>query len=106
GAVIVLVDHTGERTMLPNQGASRLLEPVDPTWLGGLEHLHVTTYSLAAEPVAGSAADAVRRVREAGGTVSVDASSTGLLRRFGRDRFLDVVAELAPRLLFANSDEA
>src|SRR5690606_2710040 len=28
GAVIVLVDHTGERTMLPNQGASRLLEPV------------------------------------------------------------------------------
>lgn len=106
GAVIVLVDPDGERTMLPNQGASGLLEPVDPAWLDGLEHLHVTAYSLAAEPVGSSALAAARYVTGAGGTVSVDASSTGLLRRYGAERFVGLLTELAPRFLFANRSEA
>lgn len=106
GTVVVLVDHRGERTMFPQQGASALLDDVDPRWYDDLAHLHVTAYSLVAQPVGDAALAAVRRMREQHATVSVDVSSTGLLRRYGRSRFLDLLAEVRPRFLFANRGEA
>jgi sugar/nucleoside kinase (ribokinase family) len=106
GTVIVLVDRDGERTMLPDRGATTLLEPLDESWLDGLRHLHVPAYSLAGEPAASAAAGALRAVRERGGTTSVDASSTGLLRRHGVPGFLDLLAELRPDWLLANRAEA
>ncbi|MQA01606.1 MAG: sugar kinase [Streptosporangiales bacterium] len=106
GTVVVLVDEHGERTMLPHQAAGALLADLDPSWLDGLAHLHVTAYSLTAEPVAGTAADALATLRDRGATTSVDVSSTGLMRRYGRDAFRDRLADLRPNLLFANAEEA
>lgn len=106
GAVVVLIDSGGERTMLPDRGAAVLAERVDEAWTGDLEHLHLPAYCFAAEPLATTACDLVGRMHGQGATVSVDASSTGMLRRYGKDRFLRLVADLAPGLLFANRDEA
>ncbi|MFB7620686.1 carbohydrate kinase family protein [Kitasatospora sp. NPDC056181] len=106
GSIVVLIDQAGERTMLPDRGAATLLDIVPDAWLEGLAHLHVPAYSFDGEPVAAAAVDALRRVRRAGGTTSLDASSTGMLDRFGRERFLALAAELAPTLLFANREES
>jgi len=39
-------------------------------------------------------------------TTSIDASSVGMLRTYGRERIRALLAELAPNHLLANSDEA
>ncbi|GHF55576.1 hypothetical protein GCM10018790_36820 [Kitasatospora xanthocidica] len=106
GSVVVLIDREGERTMLPDRGAATLLERVPDSWLAGLTHLHVPAYSFDGEPVGATAVDALARVRRTGGTTSVDASSTGMLEQFGRERFLALLAELAPTFLFANRSES
>ncbi len=106
GTIVVLIDGDGERTMFPNRGASTLLDVVPDEWLSGLSLLHVPAYSFNGEPAGSAAIDAIRRVKGAGGLVSVDASSTGMLSRFGRDRFLNLMAELAPDFLLANKDES
>ncbi|MFF3073952.1 carbohydrate kinase family protein [Kitasatospora sp. NPDC057936] len=106
GSVVVLIDRDGERTMLPDRGAATLLDRVPDAWLAGLSHLHVPAYSFDGEPVGRSAVDALARVRQAGGTTSVDASSTGMLEQFGRERFLGLLAELAPTFVFANRSES
>ncbi|MEV0536628.1 PfkB family carbohydrate kinase [Kitasatospora sp. NPDC050463] len=106
GSIVVLIDDAGERTMLPDRGAATLLDAVPDAWLADLAHLHVPAYSFDGEPIAGTAVDALRRVRRAGGTTSLDASSTGMLGGFGRERFLALAAELTPALLFANREEA
>ncbi|KJY29519.1 PfkB family carbohydrate kinase [Streptomyces sp. NRRL S-495] len=106
GSIVVLIDDGGERTMLPDRGAATLLETVPDAWLDGLTHLHVPAYSFDGEPVGTTAVDALRRVRSAGGTTSLDASSTGMLEGFGRERFLALAEELAPTLLFANRSES
>ncbi|HET7723333.1 MAG TPA: carbohydrate kinase family protein [Propionibacteriaceae bacterium] len=106
GAVVILVEPGGERTMVPNRGASILLEPVEDAWLDGLSMLHVPAYSLCAEPIATSALDALRRVRERGTSTSIDASSVGTLRAYGRERIRRLLTRLAPDHLLANADEA
>ncbi|MFJ9694457.1 carbohydrate kinase family protein [Kitasatospora sp. NPDC101183] len=106
GSIVVLIDQDGERTMLPDRGAATMLEPVPEEWLDGLTHLHVPGYSFDGEPVGAAAVDALDRVRRAGGTTSVDASSTGMLEQYGRERFLALLAELAPTFVFANRSEA
>lgn len=101
GTCIVLVDPTGERTMVPSAGANALGAAVPDLAPGDL--LHVSGYALFA---AGSRADtlaAIARARAVGCAVSVDAASSAPLREFGPREFLDLVS---PALLFANRDEA
>jgi len=106
GSVVVLVDETGERTMLPDRGAATALTELPVGALDGVSWLHVPAYSLVVEPLATTSITAVTRSRELGATVSVDASSTGPLQHFGVDRFLDLLAQLGPDVFFCNRDEA
>ncbi len=69
-------------------------------------HLHLPAYSLFGEPLGAAAIEAAARCRAGGGTLAVDTSSVGPLRTFGRERFLRVLDDLAPDLLFANHAEA
>ncbi|MBW0103302.1 carbohydrate kinase family protein [Pseudonocardia sp. KRD291] len=106
GAVVVLVDPDGERTMLPDRGAASELTDLDPSWLDGVGLLHLPAYSLVAEPIGAAALGAAEQVRRCGGTVSVDASSTGALRAFGVRHFLALLERVRPAHLLANRDEA
>ncbi len=106
GAIVILVEPGGERTMVPNRGASILLERIAYDWLDGLAVLHVPAYGFCAEPIAISAIDALQRARARGVATSIDASSVGALRTYGRDRFRALLSDIAPDHLIANADEA
>ncbi len=106
GTILVLVEPGGERSMVPDRGSALLLETVDDAWLDGLSVLHVPAYGFCGEPLATSVLDALRRARERGITTSVDASSVGTLRGYGRDRIRTLLADLSPDHLVANAEEA
>jgi len=59
-------------------------------------------YSLAREPIRGAALAAAARVAR----LSVDLSSTAVLRDHGAERFRDLLAELRPEIVFGTEAEA
>ncbi|WP_309113747.1 sugar kinase [Saccharothrix sp.] len=99
--VVVLVDDTGQRTMLPDRGANARFSPgdLDPGLLAGVRHLHLSGYVLldASSRPAGLAV--LRAAREAGLTTSVDPQSAALIY----DGFLDDIAGVD--LLLPNTEE-
>lgn len=105
GAVVVLV-RADARTMFPDRGANALLavEDVGGAALDGVDHVHLSGYTLldrASRPAGHAVLDAAAA---AGCGVSVDASSVGLLRAAGGGRFLGWTTGVA--LVHANRDEA
>jgi sugar/nucleoside kinase (ribokinase family) len=107
GAVVVVVDPAGERTMYPDRVAAAELGPVDPTWLDGTAVLHVPAYGLGGPGRAAAAiTTAAAEVRRRGGVVTFDASAASLIDRLGSRRFHAIITELSPTVVFANADEA
>ena len=89
GKVFVLVDRTGERTMITDRGAGEALSPGDlPVGLFGGGHLHLSGYAFSGGSRRETALEALRLAREAGMSVSVDPSSVSLLGEIGPERFL------------------
>lgn len=105
GMIVVLIDPSGERTMFPSRGASELLEAVDPSWLAGVDVLHLTSYSLATGTTPDAARAAVRQVRSQGGRISVDLSSVGLINTMGLDAYRALLIELTPSFVTGNAAE-
>jgi sugar/nucleoside kinase (ribokinase family) len=107
GTVMVL-SRAGERSMLSDRGANRLLSPadVDAALAGAPEavHLHLSGYVLLDESSRAAGRYALRAAPERGLTTSVDAASVGPLRRTGGDVFLAWVRGVD--VLLANADEA
>ena len=81
------------------------LDEVPDAWLDGLELLHVPAYSFNGDPVGNTVIDVIRRAKQKGILVSIDASSTGMLAQYGVARFLDLMAELRPDFLIGNQSE-
>src|SRR3954454_10750882 len=106
GTIVVLVDPTGERTMLPDRGAATELTTVPVSWLAGVTVLHLPAYSLTVEPIASACVELAAVARQRGIPLSVDASSVSVLDAFGVDRFRALVEQLAPAVLLANVEEA
>jgi sugar/nucleoside kinase (ribokinase family) len=104
--IIVMVDASGERTMLTSRGAGGLLGPGDwdDALLEGVGWLHLSGYTLFTEPGRALARLALERARGRGVRISVDPASTGFLAEFGVDRFLAAVQGAA--VLIPNRDEA
>ena len=106
GAVVVLVDSTGERTMFPDRAAAAELSGIQPEWLDSLRMLHATSYSFAEEPGARATLDLIAAATADGIEVSLDASSTALIEELGVARYTEIVATVRPAIFFANADEA
>jgi sugar/nucleoside kinase (ribokinase family) len=92
--IVVMVDATGERTMLTHRGAGGTLSPAD--WddrlLDGAAHLHISGYALFNPDGRRLVGMAMARAQRRGVAVSVDPASTGFLREFGVERFLQATA--------------
>lgn len=101
--VVVLVDLDGERTMLPDRGASAALtaDDVDRVDLAGVDHLHLSGYVLLDESSRPGGLAALAAARRAGLTTSVDPQATALL--VDPNRFLADVEGVD--LLLPNVDE-
>ncbi len=105
GMVIVLVDATGERTMITDRGANDCLR---------LEHLpleifrrdswfHLSGYTLLAPQTRPAALECLAVARQRGMRFSVDPSSTGPLAEAGPANFLEWTQ--GAELLFPNLEE-
>jgi ribokinase len=104
GTIISLVEPGGQRSMLADRGANLALQPEDvpPPAAGG--HLHLSGYTLL-DPRPRTAGLAALAAAVADGcTVSLDPASSGPLRGYGVDRWLEDTA--AATLLLPNADEA
>ncbi|MDJ0925097.1 MAG: PfkB family carbohydrate kinase [Acidimicrobiia bacterium] len=106
GTVVVLVEPSGERNMLPDRAAAVELADVPAGALDDATWLHVPGYSLIVEPLGSTARRLIAGARDLGAGISIDASSVGLLAEFGIAAFLTQIEELRPDLLFCNKDEA
>jgi sugar/nucleoside kinase (ribokinase family) len=107
GVVVALVGPDGERTMATDRGVAPELraDELDASWFSGCRWLHLSGYSLLAEPIVEAALAAARLARAEGAGVSVDLSSWSAIRTYGPARFRKRLEELGPDLLFANEPE-
>ena len=106
GSIVVLVQPNGERTFLTDRGVASELSVFDASHLAGVSIVHVPTYSLAHDPLATTAVQYIRAARAAGALISIDASSTAVLRDYGVDRYAALIASIGPDVFLCNSDEA
>lgn len=107
GVIVSLSDRGSRRSMLTDRGAGPLLTAaaVQPAWLEGCSWLHLPAYSLTSEPVRGAALAAATAARDRTARLSVDLSSTAAISSFGRAAFADLLAGLAPDLIFGTKAE-
>jgi len=106
GTIVVLVDPSGERTMLTDRGASSLLDHPTVEWLTGVSTLHVPMYSLARDPLAATTQTLIEWAHERAIAVSIDVSSVSLIDDVGPERVYELLVRLSPAVLFANGEEA
>lgn len=106
GTIVVLVEPSGERTMLADRAACTELDDPDPAWLDDVHTLHIPYYSLVGEPLATTTRTLATWARERGIRVSVDASSAAVLQHDGADVAIERIAALGPRIVLANELEA
>jgi hypothetical protein len=106
GSIVVVVQPNGERTFLTDRGVASELSLFDASHLTGVSIVHVPTYSLALDPLATTAIHYIRAARAAGVLISIDASSTSVLRDYGIDRYAELIASIAPDVFLCNNDEA
>ena len=106
GSIVVVVQPNGERTFLTDRGVASDLSVFDAQHLAGVSIVHVPTYSLAHDPLATTAIQYIRAARASGALISIDASSTSVLRDYGISRYSELIASIAPDVFLCNNDEA
>ena len=106
GTIVLLIDTSGERTMLADRAACTDLSDPDPLWLDGLTVLHLPLYSLVGEPLAATTRTLIGWARDRGVAVSIDAASAGVIAERGVDRTLADLAAISPDILLCNALEA
>lgn len=106
GAIVVLVDAVGERTMITDRGAAAELEAIDPAWLDEAEWVHLPLYGFAAAGSRGILVDAAGEAAARGIPISLDLSSVATMRVLGADVLSEILRAVAPAVVFANADEA
>lgn len=104
--VVILIDASGERTMMPDRATARAITPFEPAWLDGLHWLHVPLYGFDSPHESAVFERLCAHAKARGIPLSIDASSVGLIENMGRGRVRDLLHRVAPSVLFANADEA
>jgi sugar/nucleoside kinase (ribokinase family) len=107
GVVVALVAPDGERSMATDRGASPDLraDELEQAWFQDCSWLHLSGYSLLAEPIAEAALFAARLARSRNATLSVDLSSWSAIRDYGPERFRANLDAVGPDVVFANEPE-
>jgi sugar/nucleoside kinase (ribokinase family) len=106
GTCVVLVDPTGERTMLPDRGANDDLSPHDVEAVvrgADVGWLHLSGYTVLHDGSRAAGVAALAAARDRGIPTSVDPSSAGPILDLGADLLADLLRPVD--LLFANEDE-
>ncbi len=104
GVVVSMSDGGHARSMLTDRGVGPQLSAaaLRPEWFSGCTWLHLPAYSLVRQPVQGAALAAARYLPR----LSVDLSSTAVLRDYGVAAFRELLGELRPEVVFGTQAEA
>jgi sugar/nucleoside kinase (ribokinase family) len=107
GVICSLVSAEGERSMASDRGSARELrdDELDPAWLTGCAHLHVSGYALVLEPARGAALRAAELARTEGARISVDLASWSAIRDGGVEAFREALRNVRPDVVFATEKE-
>ncbi len=107
GVVLVLIDSSGQRSMLTNQGADFFLLPdeLPQDVIAGAKHVHITAWSLFTDPPRAAALEAARIASQAGASVSFDPGSYQMIRQMGREEFKRATKALSIDIMFPNLEE-
>lgn len=106
GTIVILVDADGERTMLPDRGASTLIRALTAEDLKGVDLLHLSSYSFQGDELRREMEATLQLASELNIEVAIDASSEGVIESLGREKYIALLRKLQPHILFANKDEA
>jgi ribokinase len=106
--VVVCLSDAAQRSMLTDRGVGAQLTAADvePDWLDGCDWLHVCGYAFAAEPMRSAAVAAARCAVARSVRLSVDLSSTAMIRAYGVGGFRELIAGLGAEVVFGNEAEA
>jgi sugar/nucleoside kinase (ribokinase family) len=106
GIVVSLVGADGERTMASFRGVADELsvDEIDAEWFA-CDHLHISGYALADEPMRTAARRATAVARERGARVSVDLAATTVVEAVGMPALRKLLDRLGPDVVFCNEDE-
>ncbi len=107
GVILVLIDQSGQRSMLTNQGADFQLMPdeLPLETIRASRHVHITAWSVFTDPPRSAALEAAREATAAGATVSFDPGSYQMIRQIGREEFKRVTRALSVDIMFPNLEE-
>jgi sugar/nucleoside kinase (ribokinase family) len=106
GAIVILVDDDGERTMITDRGASAELDTIDDDWWADSDWVHLPLYGFAAPTTREALLAVCTRLAGRGILISVDLSSTATMRDLGSELLMEILDSIGPSVTFANSDEA
>lgn len=107
GVILAMIDRSGQRSHVTNQGADFVLRPEDlpEQALREAGQVHITAWSLFTDPPRQAAIRAAQIAHQAGVPVSFDPASYQMIREMGRDAFQEASAGLPVDMLFPNRDE-
>jgi ribokinase len=108
GVVVSLSDGGHKRSMLTDRGVGTELAVTSlaEEWLDDADWLHVPAYSFVRGPVRGMALAAIRAARARSARLSIDISSTALIRAYGVTSFRQLITGLNPDVVFGTEAEA
>jgi ribokinase len=107
GVILAMIDRSGQRSMVTNQGADFMLAPEDLPLdaLQACSHIHITAWSLFTDPPRAAVLRAAQIAQEAGASVSFDPASYQMIRELGHDAFDQATLGLPISMVFPNRDE-
>ena len=106
GSIVVLVQPNGQRSFLTDRGVASHLAIFQASLMKDVRVLHVPTYSLVDEPLGSTSTQYIATARQHGALISIDASSSSVLQKFGVDAYRSLIAALQPDVFLCNEDEA
>ncbi len=105
GVIVSIVEHDGQRSMVTNQGADFLLQPehVPLDIIQQASLVHVTGWSLFADPPRAAALHAIHCAQQHGVLVSLDPASFQMIQN--DRRVIDVLQQVHADIVLPNRDE-
>jgi len=106
--IVCLIHQDAQRSFLFDPGHALQLTPdhIDTDWLEGIGVLHFSSFPFFVQPSADTFLKLAALAHARGIHVTIDAGAANAIAEFGVDKYLEVLAEISPTVLFANDDEA
>jgi sugar/nucleoside kinase (ribokinase family) len=107
GGAVVSWLASGQRTVASDPGDVRWIDDrlANTAWLSGADWLHLSGHLLLRAPDPSVVISAAKAARRVGVPVAVDMASAAMIQTYGVPVFRDLIASIAPRVVFGTEGE-